>query len=176
MNDTHPVAASTGESKPDLGRQMTELRRTVTDKATEVKDTVSRVAGEQASELATEARTKIEELTQRQKEAGADYVGSIAQAVDRAAGEFEETLPQATRYIRAASGQIQGVADAIRDRNGRELLEEVRSFARRQPELFFGGALLLGFAAWRFYRSADGHREHAGPDRDYDVQPDAGIH
>ena len=168
-------SSSPGERKPDLGGQVDDLRRTVTDKAVEVKDTVARAANEQASELASQARTKIEEAAQRQKAAGADYIGSIAEAADRAAGEFENTLPPAARYIRMASEQLQGVADAIRDRNSRELIGEVRSFARRQPELFFGGALLLGFAAWRFYRSAEGHHD-GGIDRDYDLQSEPGVY
>ena len=178
MSDSDPVSGGPGERKPDLGGQIGDLRRTVTDKATEVKDAVTRVAGEQAAELAGQARTKIEEVAERQKAVGADYIGSIAQAIDRAAGEFEDTLPPAARYIRQASDQIQCVADAIRERNSRELIGEVRSFAQRQPELFFGSALLLGFAAWRFYRSASSQQstEASRGYRDYDVPSEAGIY
>ena len=167
--------SNSGERRPDLGGQVSELRRTVTDKAMEVKVSVVRVANDQATELAGQARTKIEEAAQRQKAAGADYIGSIAQAVDRAAGQFEDTLPPAARYIRHASEELQHVADTIRDRSSRELIGEVRSFAQRQPELFFGGALLLGFAAWRFYRSANSH-DGARGDRDYDMQSGPGVY
>jgi hypothetical protein len=36
----------------------------------------------------------------------------------------------------------------------RELAAEVQDFARKQPTLFFGGAVILGFAALRFFKSA----------------------
>jgi len=90
-----------------------------------------------------------------QKTAGADYLGTIAQAVHRAAGEFQTEVPQAAQYIRQAAGQIESVANAVRERNIRELVGEVQGFARRQPTLFFGGAVILGFAALRFLKSSD---------------------
>ena len=63
------------------------------------------------------------------------------------------SLPQAAHYIRQASEQMQGVADTVRQRDVRELVGEVQDFARRQPTLFFGGAVVLGFAALRFLKS-----------------------
>jgi hypothetical protein len=91
---------------------------------------------------------------------GADYIGSLAQATGRAAHEFEAELPQAAHYIRHASEQIQGVADIVRERDVRELVGEVQDFARRQPTLFFGGAVVLGFAALRFLKSTTPNAGH----------------
>jgi hypothetical protein len=48
---------------------------------------------------------------------------------------------------------MQGVADTIRERDVRELVGDVQEFARQQPTLFFGGAVILGFAALRFLKS-----------------------
>jgi hypothetical protein len=78
----------------------------------------------------------------------------VAQAVQRAAGEFESDVPQAAQYIRQAAGQIETVSNAVRQRDMRELVGEVQEFARRQPTLFFGGAVILGFAALRFFKSS----------------------
>jgi hypothetical protein len=85
---------------------------------------------------------------------GANFIGSIAAATERAAGEFDTAMPQAAQYIRQASEQIQSVADVVRERDMRELVGEVENFARRQPTLFFGGAMILGFAALRFLKSS----------------------
>ena len=68
--------------------------------------------------------------------------------------EFDNDLPQAAQYIRQASQTMSGVADQIRDREVRDLIGEVTDFARRQPTLVFGGAMLLGFAALRFLKSS----------------------
>ena len=89
-----------------------------------------------------------------QKTASADYLGTIAQAVKRAAGEFKNDVPQAARYISQAAEQIETVANSVRQHDMRELVGEVQEFARRQPTLFFGGAMILGFAALRFFKSS----------------------
>ena len=130
-------------------------------KAADLTDTVTRAAKDQASELGTAAKDlandatgKVKSAMNEQKTAGADYIGSIAQAVNRAAGEFDRDIPQAAQYIRQAAGQIENVATAVRERDMRELVGEVQDFARRQPTLFFGGALILGFAALRFFKSS----------------------
>ena len=131
------------------------------NKAGQITDTVTQTAkehasdvGAAASQLAGEARDKVEAAATQQKSKGADYIGAIAGAMNRAAGEFENEVPQAAHYIRQASEQVSGFADTVRQRDVRELLGEVQDFARRQPTLFFGGAVILGFAALRFLKSA----------------------
>lgn len=153
MTDTYAA-------RPDLTAKAKDVVRDVKGKAAELTDSVARTAKENASQLgdaavdlANSAKDRAEEAVTRRKSLGADYIGSIAQATGRAADEFEPELPQAARYIRQASEQIRGVADTVREKDVRELVAEVQDFARRQPTLFFGGAVVLGFAALRFLKS-----------------------
>ncbi len=153
-----------GTTKPDpknLGDQARGVAQELKDKAGEVTDTVRQAAKDRAADLsaaatdmAGQAREKVEAAAMYQKSLGADYVGAIAGAMNRAAGEFDAELPQAAHYIRQASEQVTGFADTIRQRDMRELAGEVQTFARNQPTLFFGGAIILGFAALRFFKSA----------------------
>jgi hypothetical protein len=135
------------------------------DKASTLSSDVKRAAKEQAAQLGDAAKDfaanaagkvqdQVQEAVTQQKSAGADYIGSIAQATALAADEFDDALPQAAHYIRQASEQIQNVADTVRERDVRELVGEVENFARQQPALFFGGAVILGFAALRFLKSS----------------------
>ena len=147
MSDTY--TSPTGS-----GRQSQGVVRDVKAKASDLTDGVTRAAkdnasqlGDAALEMANSAKDKVEAAVSQRKSLGADYIGSIAQATGRAANAFESELPQAAHYIRQASEQIQGVADTVRERDVRELVGEVQEFARRQPTLFFGGAVVLGFAA-----------------------------
>src|ERR1044071_1068807 len=110
--------------------------------------------GEAAREFAGQAKDKVESAVSERKSLGADYISTLAQATAQAAAAFDAELPQAAQYIRKASGQIEGVADTVRQRDVRELVADVQDFARQQPTLFFGGAMLLGFAALRFLKSA----------------------
>ena len=146
--------------KPDLAGKAKNVVRDVKAKASDLTDGVTRAAkdnaaqlGEAALDLVNNAKDKVEHAVTLRKSMGADYIGSIAQATGRAANEFDHDLPQAAQYIRQASEQIQGVADTVRERDVRELVGEVQDFARRQPTLFFGGAVVLGFAALRFLKS-----------------------
>ena len=158
MSDTYSAS-------PDLTTKANDIVRDVKAKAADVADNVSRVAKDNASNfadaakgMANEAREKVQEKVEEsvssQKSMGADYIASFAQATGRAADQFENDIPQAAQFIRQASEQIQGFADTVRERDARELLGDVQDFARRQPTLFFGGAVVLGFAALRFLKSA----------------------
>jgi methyl-accepting chemotaxis protein len=153
MSDTYAA-------HPDLTAKAKDVVRDVKAKAADLSDGVARTAKENASQLgeaaadfAHSAKGMVEEAVTQRKSLGADYIGSIAQATGRAANEFEAELPQAAHYIRQASEQIQDVADKVREKDVRELVGEVQDFARQQPTLFFGGAVVLGFAALRFLKS-----------------------
>ena len=89
-----------------------------------------------------------------QKAAGADYVGNVANIIRRTAYEFDSDIPQAGHYIRKAAAQLDNVSDAMRNRDMSEIVGNVQDFARKQPTAFFGAAMLLGFAAVRFLKSA----------------------
>jgi hypothetical protein len=148
-------------SGKDLAGQAKDLVRDVKAKASGLTDEFTRAAkdnvsqlGDAAMDMANTAKDKVEAAVSERKSLGADYIRSIAQATGRAAHEFEADLPQAAQYIRQASEQIRGVADTVRERDVRELVGEVQDFARRQPTLFFGGAVVMGFAALRFLKSA----------------------
>ena len=148
-------------SAPDFSKQAQAVKDDFKAKASQLTDSVTQTAKERvsdmseaASQMAGHARDQVEAAATHQKSRGADYIGAIAGAMNRAAGEFENEVPQAAHYIRQASEQVSGFADTVRQRDMRELVGDVQDFARRQPTLFFGGAVILGFAALRFLKSA----------------------
>ncbi len=164
MSDVYKPRGSDSGNAPGaagLTDQAKTLGKDLKAKASELSDTVTQAARDQMGEIGTAARDmaadatgKVRSALNDQKTAGADYLGTIASAVQRAAGEFEADVPQAAQYIRQTAGQIETVANAFRQRDMRELVGEVQQFARRQPTLFFGGAVILGFAALRFLKSS----------------------
>jgi hypothetical protein len=152
--------SDTVASSPDLMAKTKDVVSDIKAQAADLADGFTRTAkdvgsqfGDTAENFVSSAKEKVGDAMEQRKSLGADYIDSIAQATGRAAGEFEADLPQAAHYIRRASEQIQGVADTVRERDVRGLVGEVQDLARRQPTLFFGGALMLGFAALRFLKS-----------------------
>jgi len=123
-----------------------------------------------AKDVASQATDKFKQTVDGQKSAGADYVGSLAGTIRRAAREFDGDLPIAgTRraarefdgdlpiagtYIRKAASLVEGVADTIRTGNFNDLVRGAQSFARRQPTAFLGMAVLAGFGVVRFLKSS----------------------
>src|ERR1700694_6029890 len=116
--------------------------------------------GAAAKDVASQATDKLKQTVDGQKSAGAEYVGSLADTIRRAAREFDSDLPIAGTYIRKAASQVEGVADTIRTGNFKDLVRGAQSFARRQPTAFLGMAVLAGFGTVRFLKSsADGSEE-----------------
>lgn len=160
-------AATTPKSVTD---QAISAGRDVKDKALGLAAASSETIKNQASEfvdaakdVASQATDKLKQTVDSQKSAGADYVGSLAGTIRRAAKEFDGDLPIAGSYIRKAASQVEGVADTIRTGNFKDLVRGAQSFARRQPTAFLGMAVLAGFGVVRFLKSSANETEVSAP-------------
>jgi hypothetical protein len=154
-------SGSVTEQATTLVRDLKDQTSSALGQATsQIKDQVSG-ATDAAKGLVSEAGDKLRSAVEEQKTAGADFVGGMAGAIRRAAGEFEQ-IPQAGHYIRRAAEQVEAVADALRRRDVGELVGGMQDFARRQPTAFLGAAVLAGFAAVRFLKSSTGARSDPG--------------
>ena len=161
------TAATTPKSVTD---QAISAGRDVKDKAIGLAAASSETIKNQASEfvdaakdVASQATDKLKQTVDSQKSAGADYVGSLAGTIRRAAKEFDGDLPIAGSYIRKAASQVEGVADTIRTGNFKDLVRGAQSFARRQPTAFLGMAVLAGFGVVRFLKSSANETEVSAP-------------
>ncbi len=113
-----------------------------------------------AKDVASDAQERVQGKLAEQQEAGANYVDNLAGTMRRAANQFDADMPAAGSYIRKAAGQVESAADALRTGDFNDLVQGAQRFARNQPTAFFGLALLAGFGAVRFLKSAS-----AAPDR-----------
>jgi hypothetical protein len=154
MSDTYTRSNDLSSKASDMVREIKSQAEDLKGLASDAVAKTASQAKETGSGFAQTATRKVEDVLTNQKAMGADYIASLAHAAERAAHEFDDDLPQAAQYIRQASQTMSGVADQIRDREVRDLIGEVTDFARRQPTLVFGGAMLLGFAALRFLKSS----------------------
>ena len=148
-------------STRSLGAQAMSAGRDLTDKAKDLAETSTDKIKGQASDLvdaakdvASQATDKLKDAVNDRKASGAEYIGSLADTMRRAAREFDTDLPMAGTYIRKAASQFEGVSDQIRKGNLNDLVRNAQSFARRQPTAFLGLAVLAGFGAVRFLKSS----------------------
>jgi hypothetical protein len=124
------------------------------DRAREAVSSTADTLKTQAAGLASEGRVLIMEKAQDQKRAGADYISGLAEAIRRAAGELDNEVPFAANYIRTAASEVDNVAEAVRNGEFSDLVEQTQNFARRQPTLFAGLSMLAGFGVIRLLKGA----------------------
>jgi uncharacterized phage infection (PIP) family protein YhgE len=106
------------------------------------------------AQAAETAKAEARRIASQQKAAGADRLGEVAGAVHGAARSLEAGMPQMASYVHDAAVRLEDAAKTLRQRNVDDLMSEIGRFARSQPALFFGGAMLAGFALTRFLRSS----------------------
>lgn len=153
----------------NLADQALSAGRDIKDKAVGLVGASSDTIKEQASDfvdsakdVASQATDKLKQAVDAQKSAGADYVGSLAGTIRRAAKEFDSDLPIAGTYIRKAAAQVEGIADTIKTGNFNDLIRGAQSFARRQPTAFLGMAVFAGFGVVRFLKSSATDADRSG--------------
>lgn len=163
-NEGQEKAQSSARKAREVAGRAKEFGRDLTDKATDLAgsaaDALQRQGNDiadQTRELASNAAEKLQAAVASQKSAGADYLGAVGNSMRRASHEFDAQLPQAGNYIRGAAEQIDSVAEALRTRDMSQMVADMQDFARRQPVAFLGAAVLAGFAAVRFFKSAPDH-------------------
>lgn len=96
-----------------------------------------------------------------------------------AAGQMQDDMLGGA--MRAAADRLDELSDSLRNQDLRGLLEQVEGFARRQPGLFLGGMVALGFALGRFAAAGQGaeaarHGAEAARERSPSVHGGAGHH
>jgi hypothetical protein len=179
-----PTTPTSTDSTRDVAK---EEARSVAQDAVETTKQTAETAKQQAGEVANEAMSLARQLFDQtreqlssqgtaQQEKAASGLRTLA---DELTGMASGTSPQeglATDLARQAAQRIQTAADFIENRQPAELLDEVRSFARRRPGAFLLGAAAIGFLGGRLTRGiADEARDESGTPLASRTAPTAGL-
>ena len=111
--------------------------------ASEARYQVRGLVGQATSQVEDQSRTQLGRLAELLRSFSEDLERMAGQSEGPASGLAQEVAERA----RSLSSQLQG-------REPRELLEDVRGFARRKPGVFLGSALVAGVVAGRLTRGA----------------------
>jgi hypothetical protein len=135
-----------------------QVSGTARDEAVHVAQTVKDQAGQVAQSTAGQARDLLDELRQQLRK----QTDTQRQRIAEILGEFGDELQQmadngggsgtATEVVRQAAQRLRSVQGYL-DR-GPDMLDDVRSMARRRPAAFLFGAVLAGVLAGRATRGA----------------------
>jgi vacuolar-type H+-ATPase subunit E/Vma4 len=141
--------------------------------AEDIKDRARGAAENVAEGVKERARSAASE----QKNQAAERLSGFADALRTASSDLDQRgQTMASGFVRQAAEGLEHVSGAVRTRDLDDLMETVESFARRQPVVFLGSAVLAGFGLARFVKSsAERRRERSygdDPSRPYASQQD----
>jgi hypothetical protein len=123
----------------DVAREAQEVGRTVRDEA-------ASLAGAAKHELKTQAESGKDQI--------ADRLSSVADRLHRSADDLRGDEAWLADMLDEGVRQLGGLADGLKRRDLGSLVGSIETFARRQPALFAGASVALGFAAARLAKAS----------------------
>ena len=163
VKDAQAKAGEAAEDvKADVKAKVGEAAHEARGRTEGVKDKVK----EQASEARGRVQAEAEKGFERGKGRVAERVSSVAHAFRKTGEQLrEEDQGDLAGYTDRVAEQVEKVSGYLEGKGLRDVLDDVSAFAKRQPGLFVGGALVAGLVAARFLRSS-GHSDGGSSSND----------
>lgn len=155
------VATAAKEQAGQVGQTAAQAGGQV---AQTTKEQAANVVGEakaQARDLIGEARTQVGDQAGQQK-------GRAVEGLRSLAGELDDMAQQggqsgiATEVARQVASRAHTLADHLDRHEPADLVDQVRSYARRRPVAFLAGAAVLGVLAGRLTRNLASSDDDSG--------------
>lgn len=148
----------------DVGQTAAEAGSQVAATATDQAKHVAQETQRQAKDLLDQSRTQLRQQAVTQQQKAAEGLTGLAQQLRGMADGTAQGAPgPAADLLQQASGFIEQFADKLQTREPAELLDEVRSFARRKPGVFLLGAAAAGILAGRLTSGVKAAHSDSGP-------------
>jgi len=133
-------ARAVGQTTADAGKQ---VAGTAAEQAAEVAQETKK----QAADLLSEGRTQAVDQARAGQAKAAESLSALAEEMRGMTGG--DGSGPAHDLVGQATGIVEDVAGRLRDREPGELLDDLRTFARRRPGAFLVGAAVAGVLAGR---------------------------
>ncbi len=120
-----------------------------------------------ASQAMSSAKDEAAHRAEGAKSSIANEMSDVARALRGATDDLRGNSTS-KRTVDWVADRLDGMSQAIQNRDTSQLMNEVSGYAKRNPALFLGGAALVGFAISRFAKaSSEPRHEHwSGLDED----------
>jgi hypothetical protein len=135
-----------------VGQKVTDAGGQVAQATKEQAQNVVGEAKQQARDLVGEARTQVRDQAGAQRDRAVLGLRSLGDELDQMARQGGQS-GIATEVARQLSTRTRDLASHLERREPSDLLEQLRSYARRRPVVFLAGAALAGVVAGRLTRS-----------------------
>jgi len=110
---------------------------------------------ETGRQVVDETGIKARRLFAEQRNALAGQIEGFAKAFRDTGGNLEEhDFKIAARYSTEVAGEVDRLAEFIREKDMSEIIDSVEDLGRRQPAIFYGGMFAAGLLLARFLKSS----------------------
>ncbi|WP_324276481.1 hypothetical protein [Blastococcus brunescens] len=159
-----------GEAK-NVGQTAQQAGSQVASVATDEAKNVAQETQRQAKDLLDQGRTQVKDQVVTQQQKAGQSLNSLAQELRSLADGTSEGAPGPARdLLQQASTQVENFASMLQNREPAQLLDDVRSFARRKPGLFLLGAAAAGVLAGRLTSGVKAAHSDTGSAGGYTAQ------
>jgi len=150
MPNNNPQQTSQGSQRSTEGSSKISDR--VEKTADKLGDTAERTASA-AIQRVRDVRERAESGLEQQRAMVADRIRRIGGVLRAGSETLSTDDPFAQNLLTTAGDRVESIAQYIADARPSDLANDVTSFARRRPGVFFGSAFLIGLALGRFAKS-----------------------
>jgi hypothetical protein len=135
----------------------------VTEQAKQQGQQLAQQARQQAGELATRGTEQVKSQLANQKHDASQRMVPVQTALRESAQQLrKQGQGSVAQYADKTADQLERFSGYLRETEVDEIVDEARTFARRRPAVFLGGAVALGFLATRFLKSTSQEAGSAG--------------
>lgn len=137
-------------------------------------DSLKQQGKDTAHDISEAAQHQAENLYNRQRDTAAEQTHKFTSVLNKMADEFDnQHQPYFSQQVRKLAHTADRFSDKLRSKDLKSLCQEAQSYSRREPALFFGGAIAAGFLVTRFLRSSG---QHSHSSSQYGYSPDGQPH
>lgn len=108
------------------------------------------------------------------KRAAADQIAEIADAIDMAGAQLDQSQPTLANYASRLADGVAGIATRLREDSIEDLYRDIRQVATRHPGMFLLGSAALGLVISRFMKATAEEEAYAAETEAYATE-DLGV-
>jgi ElaB/YqjD/DUF883 family membrane-anchored ribosome-binding protein len=117
-------------------------------------DRLQDAASNVADRVGGTAQQQVETRVDTGLDRAGDMLDQLASAVRRTSNEMRDQQPQIANIAETAASQTERAARYLRETDMQGVIRQADRFAREQPAVFLGGAVMLGLLAARFLKAS----------------------
>ena len=177
MNEekTSATELKPSETSPSPGSGLQQRAKETAQTAKKEIETLKSATREESSAAVEQIKTAAQSAAVQAHEAGRDFIDEQKENLAQKVDEYTQALRVASEKLRSDEGNIlggpaqkaadrlEGMSGYLREKQLPDVLDDLEAYARRKPEVVFGGLFVVGLAAARFFKASQRRRRRAGP-------------